>query len=522
MKPILLLVLCSAALVSGCRQASPQPAAGGSYDPLAFAASMHGQVGNLEAAVPPMCYTQTGGDSNPCWVCHTKPVGKHFWTDVELQEEYAFSDVALTNHWTNLFADRRPFIASMSDAAMLEYVRGDNYAPLREALSARADFTGYVPDLDFSRGFDAEGFARDGSGWRAIRYQPFLGSFWPTNGSTDDVFIRLPAPFRRTAAGLPSQAVYRQNLAILERAIATAEPPAELPTHFVGGAASVDVIWSLYPKGTEFLHSVRYLDPDAPTQMAHRMKELRYSRKVELHDDWGLQNRSEREIDDKEAGRTPVYRGSEMAGLITKYGWQLQGFIEDASGRLRLQTEEEHRFCMGCHGGIGVLVDGTFAFPRKVPGADGWRVHDLRGLVDRPQAGHLVPEILTYFRRVRGGDETRANAELLTRFFPDDVLDEAAVGRAASGGDRDLAWLLFPSRERAMALNKAYLAIVREQSFVRGRDAVLQPATRVHARIDGNGSTALGKTGKIFPDGRLHLDWSSAAAIEPAATASRD
>jgi hypothetical protein len=57
-------------------------------------------------------------------------------------------------------------------------------------------------------------------------------------------------------------------------------------------------------------------------------------------------------------------------GLLNDFGWQLQGFIEDAEGRLRLQTQEEHLFCMGCHSNIGVTVDQTFSFPRKVPGKE--------------------------------------------------------------------------------------------------------------------------------------------------------
>ena len=41
------------------------------------------------------------------------------------------------------------------------------------------------------------------------------------------------------------------------------------------------------------------------------------------------------------------------------------------------------------------------------------------------------------------------NDELAARFFPGGVLAEAEVRRAAKGGDRDLAWLLAPSRARA-------------------------------------------------------------------------
>lgn len=535
---------------AGCRkreaEPAPEPAPETTIDPLAAATASIGKSVNLEASVPPMCYTKTGGQSNPCWVCHTRGQGPNALVDWDLQIEYAFSDAALTNHWSNLFVDRGAFLASVSDGEILRYVREDNYAPLREVLAGREGYPGYVPDLDLAAGFDDHGFARDGSGWRALRYHPFPGSFWPTNGSTGDVFIRLPRAFRSDAGGAPAREIYRINLAILEAAIAgdgqvrEVEPVDEraagmdldrdgalragitrivgLPAHYAGDAAGVPVHQGLYPQGVEMLHSVRYIDPDAPGLMARRMKELRYARKVQLLGDWGLLRAYGGEADDKEKGLVPVYRGSPLVGLLNDFGWQLQGFIEDQQGRLRLQTEEEHRFCMGCHSTIGVTVDQTFAFARKVPGAKGWRVQDLRGLKDRPQRGHEQPEILTYFRRVQGADELRANDEMLARFFPGGVLDEDAVRRAAVGGDQDLAWLLTPSRERALALNKAYLAIVREQSFTRGRDAVIAPARNVHRKIE-NGSTALERTGLVFRDGRLHLSWDTPAAAQPGAAA---
>ncbi len=509
------------------------------YDPLARARASIGRTVNLEAAVPPQCYTKTAGTSNPCWTCHTVPRDPNFQTDWRLQEEYSFSDFALKNRWENLFRDRSAAIAGIADGEAIGYLRTDNYTPLRAALAGRVDFPGYRADLDLQQGFDEEGFARDGSGWRALRYKPFPGTFWPTNGSTDDVMIRLPNPFR-SLNGAESRAIYQANLAILEAAIASdpskpdhaldypVEPVDEatakrdldgdgaesglatrvrrLPARYAGDAREVPVHRYLYPQGTELLHTVRYVDPDSPSLLSARVKEVRYSRKTQWLDTWGLLRAQEKEADDKDEGRVPVYAGEPMVGLLTDYGWQLQGFIEDERGRLRLQTEEEHRFCMGCHGALGVTVDGTFTLPRKVPGAAGWRHQDLRGIPDVPQAGHAEPEILTYFRRVQGGDELRANGEILARFFPGGRLDEAAVRRAARGGDRDIAFLLTPSRERALLLAKAYMVVVREQSFELGRDAVPVPPANVHREIE-NGSTELGKAGKIFRDGKLWLDW---------------
>ena len=205
------------------------------FDPLAFARARGKRIDNREATVPAQCYTKTEGKHNPCWVCHTERHDLNSLGDLELQAEYAFSPAATKNHWTNLFADRSAIVAAISDAAALEWVRTDNYAPLKTALEHRNDFRGYRPDLEFERGFDERGFARDGSGWRAVRYKPLPGSFWPSNGSTDDVFIRLPAKFRQLG-GRPSIEVYAANLAVLEASFAS--PPDVAPA---------DVSWPTEP-----------------------------------------------------------------------------------------------------------------------------------------------------------------------------------------------------------------------------------------------------------------------------------
>jgi len=528
------------------------PSADGTYDPLATALANKGKTRNYEAGVPPMCYTKTAGKSNPCWVCHAGTRRNNPLGDFELQLEYAFSDTALTNHWANLFKDRTAEVAAISDDDILAYVRQDNYRPLQAALKRRGDdYQGYLPDLDYDRGFDEDGFANDGSDWRAIRYHVFPGAFWPTNGGVGDVQIRLAPKFRTAADGTPSREHYKANLSILEAAIASdprstdaevtreIEPIDEtiigldldgngtleagvtslrgLPENYVGGAADHEVRRGIYPAQTEFYHSVRYLDPDEPTLMSRRFKELRYMKKVRELDRWGIQWAYEHEINAKEDSKLPVYRGSSMVGLLNEFGWQLQGFIEDEAGHLRLATDEETRFCMGCHSALGVTTDQAFSFARKLPGAAGWGHQDLRGMQDRPQVEHTEPEILTYFKRVRAGDEFRRNDELLERFFDENGdVKEKEVRRAALGGDKDLAWLLAPTRERALALNKAYRVIVAEQSFTLGRDPVIKPPENVHAKVE-NGSTENGETGLYFLDGNLQLDW----AWSPKATAQR-
>ncbi|MEM8711360.1 MAG: hypothetical protein AAGG01_10440, partial [Planctomycetota bacterium] len=335
------------------------------YDPLAFAKDSYERTVNWEATVPAACYTKTEGLSNPCWVCHTIGRVPNHLVDFRLQEEYAFSDVALTNHWSHLFEDRSEAEAQISDEEIIRWIQGDNYSPLREALAtAPADeYPGYRPDLDFEAGFDEDGFAVDGSGWRALRYKPFPGTFWPTNGSTDDVFIRLPEAFR-TRDGRFDLEVAKTNVTILEAAIAAdplesddnklrrvIEPINEtsvavdldrdgraagvvteirgLPAHYVGDASAVPVERYVHPAGVEYLHTVRYVDPDSPTGHSRRMKELRWSRKDRVLDHWANLQAYRSEDDDKDKGLVPVFTGSPEIGLQNDFGWRLQGFIED-------------------------------------------------------------------------------------------------------------------------------------------------------------------------------------------------
>lgn len=504
-----LLTLGGSWLVTERAVARERAAVAEPYDPLALARSTNGKAPHREAGIPPQCYTKTGGTSNPCWTCHTDTLHPNDMYDWALQASYAFSDEGQVNHWQNLFEDRTAAMDAISDTEVLAYIRTDNYAALQKALSAEKAFRGYRPDLDFSAGFDDAGFARDGSGWRAFRYKPFPGTFWPTNGSTDDVLIRLPQEFR-TRGGVYDRATYIENFALLERSIASdprrSDAELGLPERFVGDASHLALRRRLYPEGTEFLHSVRYVDPDAPNLISARMKELRYSQKVAFLDASQLLGIYEEEHEERSQGRPPLFQGDALSGMRNDHGWALQAYIEDEKGRLRLQTQQEQLACMGCHSNLGVTVDATFSFARKVPGAAGWAYQDLRGMKDVPQVGHADPEVLTYLRRVGAGDEFRANQEFIERFAPGGSIDEAEVRRAAPGGDQDLAWLLTPSRERALDLNRAYLALVREQDFDQGRDAPLAPPLNVFTRIDDE-STGLAEKNRVYQDGRLHLAW---------------
>ena len=65
------------------------------------------------------------------------------------------------------------------------------------------------------------------------------------------------------------------------------------------------------------------------------------------------------------------------------------------------------------------------------------------------------------------------------RFFDDrGRLRPAEVARLHA----DIGTLLLPSAARAVELDRAYMAIVGKQSFVRGRDAVLAPTVHAYAR----------------------------------------
>jgi len=489
---------------------------------------------NREAVIPPQCYTRTEGVHNPCYVCHQnqRSGGENTMNDADLQVAYTFSDVGTTNHWLNLFENRSTRVAAIGDEEILAWIDGDNYSELAGRLEA-AGFGGYVPDLagleQGAAAFDADGFARDGSGWVAFNYKPLPSTFWPTNGSTDDVMIRLPETFRRAANGTPSRDAYRANLAILEanvKGLATIDTrPVDEPavgvdldgdgvlgtatrisrvSSFVGAASEHLLLPPLYPFGTEFLHTVRYvgMGADGTVGVSRRMKEVRYMRKSSIVPLAQLAELYREEQYAKEAGYLPGYINRWQQGLDNEMGWLVQGFIEDRNGRLRLQTYEETLFCMGCHTSLGATIDKTFAFPRKVDGAAGWGYIELRGMADAPNVGETAGEIATYLERVGGGSEFRNNDEMLARWFTaEGTLDRAKVAAA------DVYELIAPSRERALALNKAYRTIVADQDYVFGRDAVIVPPKNVYDEVDPETAPTLGAD-RFFP-WDIRLDWSA-------------
>lgn len=498
---------------------------------------------NPEAVIPPQCYTKHEANYNPCITCHqsypflSRP---NAMNDLGLQMEYAFSDPGLTNHWKNLFEDRRERISQIGDNEILNYINTDNYSPLIRQLKDMADWQGPIPELNnlaLGKGaFDNLGFAKDGSHWVAFNYKPLPSTFWPTNGSTDDVMIRLPQAFRASACtdtnnrddNAYSQDAYLANLAILEMAIkdlsTISTPPinekllcqdlnqngileqhiTEIPQQvtYAGGANHIPVNIMLYPQGTEFLHTVRYVgvDNNGNITVPARMKELRYMRKHQFLSAASLLSAYGNEQQEKTEGRLPKYDYREDRGISNNFGWTLMGFIEAKDGHLRMQDSEETLFCMGCHSTIGTTIDQTFAFARKITGANGWGYIDLKGMVDAPTMGSKQGEIAHYLATVGGGNEFRQNSEMTEKWFnADGTLRKNAVKNA------DVYTLITPSPARALSLNKAYLTIVHDQDYIYGRDANITPAINVHRAITSD--TPVLDPSKVHT-WDMRLDWS--------------
>jgi hypothetical protein len=467
---------------------------------------------NREAPIPPQCYTRTESRFNPCYTCHQSYDDKrpNMMNDGFLQGSYAFSDLGVTNHWRNLFEDRRAYIAGISDEEILAYIAEDNYSPLVQWMNS-SEWQGAVPAVTnlhlAAEAFDEHGLAKDGSRWVAFNYKPLPSTFWPTNGSTDDVMIRLPDMFSEQA-GEFSRDIYFANLSLLEMAITdtqrvTAPPLNEAALdidldgdgvfsvaatevvrrdYYIGDASHIRLTHMLYPEGTAFLHTVRYLGiaENGRIYNAPRMKEVRYMKKERFREPSSLSSSYYTEAKEKHFGKLPVMSDHRDRGMGNKFGWLVWGFIEDAEGQLRKQHHEEQAFCMGCHKSVGTTIDHTFAFPRKMAGADGWGYIDLRKITDTPNRGDTGGEYANYLERVGGGDEFRQNTEMLERwFYADGTLNHAKVAQTES-----IYELIAPSPERALALNKAYHAIVKEQSYIFGRDAVIEPAVNVFRDVE--------------------------------------
>ncbi len=509
---------------------------------------------NPTAFIPPQCYTDTvdaaGVAHNPCFTCHVRGRSPNAVNDEDLQLSYAFPAPALVNPWTNLFADRSQRVAAITDDEIVKYIRTDNYLtpeghirlvgvlanpPPGWDTNGDGKWSGYVPDTYFR--FDQAGYdlTPDGSrtGWRAFAYTPLPGSFSPASGSTDDVLIRLPTAYRQSAAGKPDRTAYEINLAIVEALIRRTDVAIVPVNEFsygvdldkdgkLGMADHVAFDWAplegrtmswvgrakdlpadeaplaagLYPLGTEFVHTVRYVDYDEATGdvlMSKRVKELRYMRKTVWQTYADIEEGALAEVKENHdfPDRLPVFDGNAETGLANGVGWRLQAFIEDRDGNLRPQSFNETVFCAGCHGGIGITDDATFAFPRKIAAPNGgwfhWSQHGLAGVPD-PLGIDGKGEYARYLTENGAGDEFRANGDVIGAFFdPGGKPRPDMLARLRA----DVATLLYPSRRRALDLDKAYRTIVLDQTYIRGRDAMLAPAENVRREVEQDEETGI-------------------------------
>ncbi len=518
--------------------------------------SYAGKVNTDGSYITSMCYTRVKDDDgslhNPCYSCHTKGRVPNYYNDTNLQKEYFFPETMLQNPFTNLFKDRSAAVAKISDSDILNYVRTSNYFDANGSIALAKvlpeNWGGYRPDCYFD--FDAEGFdhAPDGSitGWRAFRYYPFLGTFWPTNGSTDDVLIKLPEAFRQDGNGTEALEVYKINLAIVEAVVKQKSIALESSVDerlygvdlnqngvfdntdeavfnaadgftkmaYVGKAKAqrqegkVHLAGGLFPEGTEFLHSVRYIDWDEDEghiRMAARMKELRYAIKREWKTYSELSRAADAELFEAQINGTTqgvmaTFYGNYETGFENPQGWSYQGFIEARDGTLRPQTREETINCMGCHSHLGATTDSVFAFPRKFEGTDktdklsGWNHWSQKGLIGIPEPkmsyiGHGEQfEYSFYLQNNHSGNEFRDNDEVKAKFFD---ANGSLKPNMVEQLHNDVSVLLFPSKTRALGLDKGYRVMVQEQSFIYGRDANVHPMQNVYKTIEPEQETGI-------------------------------
>lgn len=495
------------------------------------------EVYNAESVIPPQCYTKTDSVHNPCYVCHQTyssaedSARPNMMSDGDLQGQYDFSEVGLHNSWKNLFVDRTSLIEKISDEEITQWVETDNYSDFIQRLNNNSNWKGEIPKIEQlaypNKAFSSDGLALDGSHWVAFNYKPFPSTFWPTNGSTGDVMIRLAKSFREKN-GEFSKAVYFVNLALLEitlkdlqrvttvnisekdlnldldgdNQLADTTNVIQRRSHFIGDASNIELTHMLYPENTEFLHTVRYigLDDKGHAYNAPRMKEVRYMKKAQFKNRASLSTAYYREAKEKDEEKLPVTLQLGDRGIDNGFGWVINGYIEDENGHLRQQHEQELAFCNGCHKTVGSTFDQTFSFARKLEGQEGWGYIDLKKITDTPNLGSKAGEFLTYMERINGGDEFRQNKEMKQRWFnADGSINKHKIESIAS-----IYELIMPSPQRALKLNKAYKTIVDQQSYIYGRDANITANTNVLLTIE-EAQAPLKNTHRYQWD--MRLDW---------------
>ena len=97
-------------------------------------------------------------------------------------------------------------------------------------------------------------------------------------------------------------------------------------------------------------------------------------------------------------------------------------------------------------------------------------------------------EYAHYLAENGAGDEFRSNLDVIRTFFDADGAHDAdAFARLRD----DVAALLYPSRQRALELDKAYRTIVLDQDFIHGRDANPRPVETVEREVEQDQPTGI-------------------------------
>ena len=87
---------------------------------------------------------------------------------------------------------------------------------------------------------------------------------------------------------------------------------------------------------------------------------------------------------------------------------------------------------------------------------------------------------------------------------------DGTVARERVASAADVYELVVPSVGRALTLNNAYRAIVLEQDYIYGRDAMPEPPANVYTHIDNETAPTL--PGEFVYDWDIRLDWSGPAS----------
>ncbi len=385
---------------------------------------------NEDPSIPIQCWVETNyGSQNACKYCHTNYLSdiKHgnSFPIAEDQILYNFASPNLNKiNWKNVISPQEINerlekenikVPEPNDPENLIYIRKNNWKiaflmarpygddswnnvsnagsvfQLFPALNPEdlLPFTKNEPtDIERHGHIDREGFVKnkydDYTGWRAVNFFPYA-IFTPLTGSVSGIYIRLPKVFM-TKNGITDIEIYKKNLDLLEKNIKNESTDSK---YYYGDASNISIKKGFYPVGTEFAHTLHYVDLNAdgevgtyldglyenaqkdyefPGTRSKRVKEIRYMYKWK---DVDLDDIAEKEDEGEEI---PKIIGQEGKGWIENgAGWILSAYIENRKGGLRPQTTEELLQCKGCHSSVGNTVDAVWSFQRKLPGDLGWQ-----------------------------------------------------------------------------------------------------------------------------------------------------